>query len=155
LLDRCGGKYLVRGLESLSQIPDQSVNIVCSQSVLQLVRRAEFPALIRELRRIQRCDGTGSHHVDMKDCIARSLNNLRFAERFWEAEWFAPSSGFYTNRIRMSEMLEMFQAAGFRAEVVGLSKFEDLPVPQRKLAAPFNSMPIDELRVSSFEVVLQ
>ena len=37
---------------------------------------------------------------------------MRIPTRWWEADWMA-RSGFYTNRMRMTEMLGAFEAVGF------------------------------------------
>ena len=83
-----------------------------------------------------------------------SLNNLRFPDTVWESQIMA-ESGFYTNRIRYSEMLALFTHAGFRAEVVEKKCWDRLPIPRSKMVGPFRYLPEEELCVSGFEVVLQ
>ncbi len=137
LLHACGGVYLTSGLASLQQIPDNSVDFIWSQAVLEHIRTAEFIATMKELKRIMRTDGVASHRVDLKDHLGGSLNNMRIAGKHWEKEWMA-RSGFYTNRLRYSEMLSAFQQAGFQVEVAGTDRWAEPPLltPQ---AAPANS----------------
>ena len=110
--------------------------------------------MLRELRCIQRHDGVSSHRVDLKDHLGGALNNLRLQERTWESD-FMSNSGFYTNRIRSTEMLDLFRVAGFRANVISVERWAQVPTPRHKMAAPFRGLPEEELTVSSFDVLLQ
>ena len=47
------------------------------------------------------------------------------------------NSGFYTNRIRYSEMLDLFKQAGFEAEVAHTDRWATVPTPRRKMAPHF------------------
>lgn len=49
--------------------------------------------------------------------LGGALNHLRVLERLWESRLMA-ESGFYTQRLRYSEMLALFNEAGFRADIV-------------------------------------
>jgi SAM-dependent methyltransferase len=153
-LSACGATYETDGLASLRAIPDDSVDFAWSHAVLEHVRRADFLETLRELRRILRPGGISSHCVDLRDHLGEALNNLRFSERVWESRLMA-DSGFYTNRIRYSEMLELFRRAGFEPDVVLLARWPRLPTPKAKLSSPFASLSHEELRVSGFDVVLR
>lgn len=153
VLEVCGAVYGARGLQSLKELPDRSVDFVWSRAVLEHVRRAEFAETMSELRRILKPGGVCSHGIDLQDHLAGALNNLRFPERIWESEFFA-SSGFYTNRIQYSEMLEMFREAGFSVEVTATRRWDRLPTPRTSMARPFRDLPGQELKVSSFGVLL-
>ena len=144
--------YLTEGLKSLREIPTGSADLVWSHGVLQSIRRREFCATLRELRRIQRPDGVGSHLIELKDCLSGALNNLRFGERTWESDIVA-SSGFYTNRIRCTEMLGLFREAGFKVDVLEIQRWKQLPTLRRKLARPFRGLS-EELRISALDVLL-
>lgn len=150
----CGAKYLTEGVKSLRSIESDSVDFVFSQAVLEHVRRAEFPETLRECRRIVRAEGVGSHRVDLKDHLGGELNNLRFGERIWESNTFA-RSGFYTNRIQYSQMISLFEDAGFSVEVDDVRRWDELPTKRKALAKPFRDIPDDELRVSGFSVLLR
>jgi Methyltransferase domain len=154
LLDACGATYETGGLESFRAADDDSVDFAWSHAVLEHVRKAEMASMLRELRRIQRPNGMSSHMIDLRDHFNWALNNLRFGESFWESELVA-GAGFYTNRLRFSELLRLFEEARFRSEVVGVTRWEEPPTPRSKLAKPFATLSDEDLLVSGFEVVLR
>ena len=154
VLGACGATYGTSGLSSLRAIPDKSVDFVWSHTVLQHIRRSKFLETLRELRRVLRDDGISSHWVDFQDCLGGALNNLRFRESIWESP-FMSRSGFYTNRIRYSEMLALFKEAGFESDVVQLERWDRLPTPRSKLCNPFRGLTDDELCVQCFHVILR
>ncbi|MBD2577193.1 methyltransferase domain-containing protein [Oscillatoria sp. FACHB-1406] len=145
--------YLTRGLDSLRKIPSNSVDFIFSQAVLEHIKKREFTDVIKELRRIVKDTGYCSHTVDLKDHLGDALNNLRFTEKIWESN-FMSSSGFYTNRIRYSEMIDIFKEAGFEISHIYTSQWEQLPTPRSKLAFPFKNMDEKELSISGFSIVL-
>jgi SAM-dependent methyltransferase len=154
VLAACEATYLTAGLESLRQIESGSVDLMFSQAVLEHIRRHEFLDSMRECRRILKPGGICSHRVDLKDHLGGGLNNLRFSERVWESQFFS-RSGFYTNRLRFSEMLAMFRSAGFVPEVTEVNRWTQLPIERRRLSPPFRVLGEDELNVSGFSVLLR
>lgn len=154
VLEVCGAHYGTSGLDSLRSVPSGSVDIIWSQSVLQHIRRDEFADIIKESRRVIRPDGVCSHSVDLKDCLGGRLNNLRFPEQLWERNFMA-KSGFYTNRIRFSEMLRLFEQAGFETEILGIERWKEVPTPKSRLATEFKALSEEELLVSAFDVLLR
>lgn len=152
VLRRCDAVYLTRGLQDLREVADGSVDLVFSQAVLEHVRAAELQATLRETWRVLAPDGVCSHQVDLRDHLGGALNNLRFSDRIWEAGWMA-NSGFYTNRVRFSEMLDMFARAGFVCEVTDVQRWPALPTPRARLMARLRELPEDELRVAQFDVL--
>jgi SAM-dependent methyltransferase len=153
MMTACGGVYLTEGLKSLRAIPSGSVELVWSQAVLEHLWREEFQATMCELRRILKPDGIASHRVDLKDHLGGALNNLRFSSSLWEAPFFR-RSGFYTNRIRFSEMLEHFARAGFEVELLNVERWSSLPTPRSCLHPDFRHLSDDELLVRDFDVLL-
>lgn len=127
---------------------------IFSQAVLEHVHRHEFMETIQECRRILKPDGVCSHQVDLRDHLGGSLNNLRISEKLWESEFFT-KSGFYTNRIQYSKMLDLFRQAGFQVQVTDVSRWETLPILRNKLAREFITVPDEELCVSVFDVILR
>ncbi len=146
--------YLTAGLESLATIPDDSVDLIFSQAVMEHVRLDQFDATTRELRRIVRSTGVISHQVDLRDHLGGGLNNLRFTPTLWESQFFA-RSGFYTNRIRFSEMLERFRLGGFDPTVVSMERWASVPTSRASLNERWASLPDEELTVLSFQVLLR
>lgn len=154
MLARCDAVYKTQGLNSIREVPSGSVDFIWSQAVLEHIRRREFLDFMRELRRVLRSDGVCSHRVDLRDHLGGALNNLRFSTRLWESDWMA-SSGFYTNRIRYGEMMDLFGQAGFGVEVLGVDRWHSLPTPRRALNIFFRSLPNEDLLVSGFDVLLR
>ena len=154
LLAECGASYHTGGLASLRAIPDDSVDFIWSQAVLEHVRKADFLETMREMHRVLGTQGVCSHRIDLTDHLGGSLNNLRFSDRTWESAFFS-SSGFYTNRIRYSEMLRLFDEAGFDVQLCGIDRWPTLPIARRNLAAPFKDLPEEDLRVLGFDVILR
>lgn len=153
VLRACNASYLTNGLASLRTLADASIDFAWSQAVLEHVRRTEFPAFCRELRRVMKPGAVASHRIDLRDHLGGSLHNLRFPARLWEADWFA-RSGFYTNRIQYTDMLEHFRQAGFRCEVLQVDRWPELPLKRELLADEFRHLPDEELCVSGFDVIL-
>jgi hypothetical protein len=117
------------------------------------VRRNQFVATLRELRRVQRPGGVASHCVPIKDIIGGKLNDLRFSKRIWESSFMA-NSRFYTNRLRYMELLRLFRQSGFESEVVREIRWKTLPTPRRKMAKEFALLSEEDLQVSEFHVLL-
>jgi hypothetical protein len=154
MLAACRATYSVQGLQSLKELPAQSVDFIWSHAVLEHLGLSEFRQILTELRRIIRQTGISSHRVDLKDHIGGALNHLRFSDWLWESRAMS-QSGFYTNRIRLSEMLDLFKQADFSAEIVGIERWSHMPTPKTKLSAQFRNLPDEELRVSAFDVILR
>ena len=154
MLAACNAVYLTQGLVSLRTIPPASIDFEMSQAVLEHVRRGEFVAVMSQLRRLMAPNGFASHRIDLQDHLANALNNLRFSDRIWETGFMA-KSGFYTNRIRFFEMVDIFDEVGFTTCVTGVRQFPELPTPPSKFAPQFKDVPVDDLMVCDFDVVLR
>jgi predicted SAM-dependent methyltransferase len=147
MLQALDSQFLTHGSSSLTSLPPESVDFIFSQAVLEHIRKHEFTETFKELWRVLRPGGVSTHVVDFKDHLEQSLNNLRFSDRAWEADWFAPSSGFYTNRIRLGGMVKLIEAQGFKVDVVEKSEWDALPLPRNKLDPQFRALRDDELKV--------
>ena len=154
LLSVTRASYGTAGLESLRQIPSQSVDFIWSNAVLEHIRRADFTDFIAQTRRILRPGGSCSHQIDLRDHLGGALNNLRISSRCWERQWMA-NSGFYTNRLRKSQILQIFAASGFAAEVVATQRWDALPTARDAFAPEFKHFDAEDLLVSGFAVVLR
>ncbi|VEP13241.1 conserved hypothetical protein [Hyella patelloides LEGE 07179] len=146
--------YLTEGLQSLKTIQSESVDFVFSHAVLEHVRLTEFFDTMKEIRRIIRPNGVCSHCIDLKDHFVSSLNNLRFSQKIWESSIITNSS-FYTNRLRYSQLLQLFKEACFETEVVTTTRWPHLPIPKQKMSSEFQSLPQEELCISGFDVILK
>jgi len=154
ILDKWNISYLTNGLDSLAQVPDASVDYLWSQSVLEHIRKSEFDEYIKEFRRIVADNGISVHGVDLKDHLSYSHNNLRFSEEIWESDFMA-NSGFYTNRILYSEMIEVFQRYGFETQTLHLNRWDSIPTPRSNLDPAFQKLEDDDLLISEFDIILR
>lgn len=153
LLADCNAEYWIGGLQSLKRVPTESIDFVFSNAVLEHVRKDDFLPILVELRRVLKPGGRCSHEIDLKDHLAKSLNSLRFPESIWESRWFA-SSGFYTNRLRCSEILKMAAQAGFDTRIERSVTWSTVPVPRSRLDKLFRHLDEDDLKVASFKVLM-
>jgi len=139
--------YREDGLTGWRAVRAASLDMIFSQAVLEHVPRGEFAATLQEMKRVLKPGGIGSHVVDFKDHLGASLHNLRFGDGLWERDWFAKRSGFYTNRLRYSEVVAAFQAAGFAVETLSRRLWKTAPLARARLAKQFRSLSDDDLCV--------
>ncbi|TFV34844.1 methyltransferase domain-containing protein [Bradyrhizobium frederickii] len=149
-----GVVYLTDGTSSLKAIPDQSIDFTWSQVVLEHIYRDEFPALMKELRRVVAPGGIGVHSIDFRDHLGGGLNNLRFGDDVWETQAFR-TSGFYTNRIRPREMIDLMKAAGFRVEVISEQRWPKLPLARDRMASQFRAFADEDFLVCEIRVIMR
>jgi SAM-dependent methyltransferase len=153
VLQDCKAVYLTSGLESLKQIPDGTVDWSWSQAVLEHVRRATFGDTLRELRRIAVPGGRSTHRIDFQDHLGGRLNNLRFSEDWWERDVIA-SSGFYTNRLRASEVVREAASAGFHVVSAVPDLWPNLPTPRSRLHHEFRGFDDADLLTRCMDLTL-
>jgi SAM-dependent methyltransferase len=154
MLRDCGVVYLTDGVRSLQHIPSASIDFCFSNAVLEHVPKYDFAQFSQQLQRVLKPDGVCVHRVDLKDHLGGQLNNLRFTESTWEGALFR-NAGFYTNRIRFSEMIDIFRLAGFQCDTPRVVRWAKPPIRKSRLAAPFRDLSDDELCVSGFDLVLR
>ncbi len=154
ILKDCNASYLTQGLKSLQSIPSASIDFLWSQAVLEHIRRNEFLETMCELRRVMRPEGICSHRVELKDHLDGGLNNLRFPTKIWESNWMS-KSGFYTNRLRFSEITNLFKQAGFDIEIVTVNRWSSKPITRGLMANEFQSLSEDDLLVKEFDILLR
>jgi len=154
ILERSGAEYCTQGLASLAAIPTGSVDFLFSHAVLEHVRRRDFFQTMKEMRRVLRAGGVASHRIDFRDHLNGRLDSLRFSMDRWESKLFA-ASGFYTNRLRYSEIVDACTRAGLVVEPAGVERWSDLPTPREKLAPPFRDLADSDLRVFACDLVLR
>jgi hypothetical protein len=154
MLDATHTTYLVSGLESLKSIPDRSVDFVFSQAVLEHITLSEFVETVDELYRLQKPGGIASHRIDLQDHLAHSLNSLRFPHSLWESKRFA-ASGFYTNRLRAGQIVEIFTTAGYHVLDEQEDKWPALPLNRAKLHCDYTRFSDDELIIRGLDILVQ
>lgn len=154
MLRACAASYETAGLASLRAVPSASVDFIWSHAVLEHVRRDEFAQIAAETRRVLKPSGICSHQIDLQDHLGGKLNNMRIRSSVWEADWMA-CSGFYTNRLKQSQIIQIFAAAGFASQVVHTKVWDASPISRAALAPEFRALDSGELLVKGFEVVLR
>jgi hypothetical protein len=152
VLRLCSTDYLTTGLASLTALGSGSVDFSFSHAVLEHVPRAQALEYLRQLKRVTKLSGVSSHHIDLKDHLGGSLNHLRFSTARWESDAIR-GSGIYTNRLRYSEWLRLFEEAGLSWRIVNRSLFDTLPLERRHMAPAFRELNDDDLRTQGFQVV--
>jgi SAM-dependent methyltransferase len=154
VLDACNARYLIHGLESLRTFESQSLDYIFSNGVLQSIWLDDVAPTLKELRRIIHPEGDSVHSVDLRDTMGQSLNHLRFSDEWWESEWFR-TAGFYTNRLRLSQLCDLCRDAGFEPVLDEINRFPRLPLGRQKLAERYQSVSDDDLMVSTIRLILR
>lgn len=146
--------YLTGGFASFKSLASGSISFSSSQDVLEHIRRSEFEDTLRELFRIHCPGSVSSHRIDFKDHLAGSLHHLRFPSQIWENRFF-PSQGFYTNRLRCSEMKDCFIKAGFEILDETAVRWDEPPLAAQQLAPEFRGMSEDDLLIHQWDLVVR
>ncbi|KXU86931.1 hypothetical protein CR51_36520 [Caballeronia megalochromosomata] len=136
--------YLTDGVASLFELNDSEMDFSFSHSCLQHIPLDQFKMLARELYRVTADGGTGSHLLDFRDMLAGSLNHLRFSSATWESS-FVRKTNVYTNRLRLGQIREAFEEAGFKVEILEQKRWDVLPVSRARLDRGFRAMEDEEL----------
>ena len=152
ILKLCNSYYYVQGKQSMKLIKSNSVDLIFSTAVLEHLKLNEFGIIINEMRRVLKKDGLTSHEVDLKDHLNKSLNNLRFSKRIWESKFFS-NSGFYTNRIRYSEIIKIFETNGFNVQILRKKMWNKFPIDINSVHKDFRDEPSEEILISSFNLI--
>ena len=153
LLDLCQSSYLTNGIKSLSLIPKHSVDFAFSQAVLEHIPREQFHDYFSNIFRILKPGSFSSHQIDLKDHLSYGLNNLRFPPSIWESKYFKRADS-YTNRLRYSEMINIFDSLGFQVSVLSVSRWDSLPIKQQSLDPHFRNFSQEDLLIKEFDVLL-
>jgi hypothetical protein len=131
LLSKFNIIYLNDGLKSFQKIPKSSVDLIFSHSAIEHVRLLELPKIIKEMRRVISDNGAISQNIDLMDHLDYSLNSLRFSKKVWESDFFT-KSGFYTNRLRCSQIIKYFEDNDFVITYQDNGKWPDYPIDLKK-----------------------
>ena len=152
LLKKFNILYLKKGISSLKKIPSSSVDFIFSHSAIEHIRLYELPIIINESHRLLSKAGRISHNIDLMDHLNYSLNSLRFSEKIWEGQLFA-NSGFYTNRLRYSQIILLFENSGFNLIYKDYGVWNTIPVEQEYLHKSFQKLNKEDLLIRTMHIV--
>ena len=110
--------------------------------------------MIRETRMLSKPNNLSIHSVYLRDHLGGKLNNLRFSDELWEGELFS-SSGFYTNRLRASKILDIFCDEGFEIIKIKRNKWNTPPIKINKINRSIDYKDLDDLRTYSFDILVK
>jgi SAM-dependent methyltransferase len=148
-------RYYYQGLSSFKKISDDSYDFIFSQAVLEHIRRNEFEVMMKECYRVLNHNGVMSHVVDFKDHLGGGLNNMRFSSKIWESDWFSFNSGFYTNRLKLSEIVEICKNVGFDVNILKVNTWGSLPLSKKHLAKEFHNISDKDLLVYGAHLIMK
>jgi len=145
--------YRTQGLASLGTIPANSIDFSFSHAVFEHLPLRQVEEFCSELFRVTRPGAKSSHVIDFEDHFCQSLHSLRFTEKTWESPLFA-RSGFYTNRRRLSHLIEAFEDAGFVVDTLEQYKWDILPVSRARMDLNFRGLTECDLLTRGAHLVL-
>jgi SAM-dependent methyltransferase len=160
LEDATGGvvRYRAPADASDTKLPDGSIDVVFSNSVLEHVPGGVIERCFTEAMRILRPGGVVFHSVNCGDHYAyvdKSIDQLNYL-RYSEAEWAVWNNEFlYQNRLRASDFTAMAKDAGFAIELdtsrpnpIRLAQLDRTPVH-----ADFARYSRDQLAITSIDFI--
>tara|TARA_Y100001936_G_scaffold70123_1_gene69203 strand:+ start:3404 stop:4189 length:786 start_codon:yes stop_codon:yes gene_type:complete len=145
-------EYKTNGMQSYTEIPSSSVDLAWSRSVLEHIYFENFESTLKELHRILKRNSITVHSVDFRDHLSDSINNLRFNKTIWESHLFR-NSGFYTNRLRPSQMIDLFTKNGFDVSIFRQDFNDQVSLPRNKISTDFRNLSDDDLRTTGMILV--
>lgn len=137
ILAAAGIEYHAPADATLTGLPDASVALVFSNSVLEHVTPEVLAPMMRESRRVLQPDGLSLHSVNCGDHYAyfdrtiTQVHYLRFSDRQWR-KW--NNDLLYQNRLRPVDFIDAARAAGMEVLL-------DMHVPRPELMARFEQIP--------------
>ena len=160
LLRAAGIEYFAPHDAADSGLPDASVDVVFSNSVLEHVPADTILRIMRETRRILRKGGLAFHSANCGDHYAyfdrriTPVNYLTYPERQW-SKW--NNSLLYQNRLRPSDFIDLAEQSGLR---IVLQKSKPNPnllsvLPTMTIAREFLRYPPEQLASTSVDFVAQ
>ncbi len=160
LLDAAAIEYLAPHDAAASGLPDASVDVVFSNSVLEHVPTNAIRRIMHETRRILRKGGLAIHSVNCGDHYAyfdrgiTAANYLTYSQRQW-SKW--NNALLYQNRLRPSDFIDLAEQSGLR---IVLLKSKPNPqllslLPTLQIAPEFRQYPAEQLASTSVDFVAE
>lgn len=154
LLKRYKINYKTDGLISFREVPKSSIDFAWSRVVLEHIHLDEFEQTLKELHRVLQPNAVSVHSVDFTDHLGNGLNNLRFSKNLWETNIFK-NSGFYTNRIRPSQMINLLSKVGFETKIFNKVLHNNIPISRNKLSKDFKNISDEDLMITTMVLVVK
>jgi hypothetical protein len=160
LLDRARISYHAPANAANTGLPDASVDVVFSNSVLEHVSPEVIAAVMKESRRVLRPDGLAVHSANCGDHYAyfdrriTAMNYLTYPERKWR---FWDSSLLYQNRLRPQDFLAIAEHAGLNIVLAKSRARPELLDALRgmNVAPEFSQYPPEQLASTSIDFVCE
>lgn len=143
---------------AMSGVPEQSLDLIFSNEVLEHVPPVELVVLLADAKRFLRPDGRliavidYSDHFSHNDPLIGPHHFLRFDEKTWRRH---NSALHYQNRLRHKEHVALWQAAGFEILSATLGKMPVSPEEDRARSGRFQAMSLDDLSIINAEIIAQ
>jgi SAM-dependent methyltransferase len=116
-LEQAGIRYVAPGDASRTGLAAESVDIHYSITTLEHIPAPTLSAIMREAHRVLKPEGVAVHFVDLSDHFSHddpsisAINFLRFSNEQWAR--LGGNEFAYTNRLRASQLAEIYRGAGF------------------------------------------
>lgn len=145
---------------SATKLPDNSVDVVFSNSVLEHIPRYTIARLMTESHRILRSGGVAIHSVACNDHYRHidpritPINYLQYTEAQWK---FWNSDFQYQNRLRPQDFLELAEQAGLKVILARYKPQFDLlaKLSTLKIAPEFRRYSPEQLCSTSVDFIAQ
>lgn len=137
-------------VENLKSLPDNSVDIILSTSLLEHVSDPE--KAFSEMKRVLKKDGCMFHSIDLRDHFFFDfpLHFLKFSPWWWKHFFTRPET--FTNRFRMPYYLDLIEKFGFKI-IYQHTESTDQGTNQFGLDERFKNFSEEENRVTHLEFI--
>lgn len=146
-LKKLNVNYLTDGIRSYYEVPDDTVDVLFSHTVLQHIRLDIFDETIKQMNRMCKTGCICSHKVDFRDMLGGGMNDLKIPTEKWESDLYRQMPN-YVNRILYYDMIHIFEANGF--ELVGEPEltFRTDVIDKDKLIPEYRNKDDRELKIT-------
>mgnify|MGYP001162953826 CR=1 FL=1 len=147
--------YYTNGIDSLKKLKNNSINFCFSHTVLQHIHKDEIDIYIKNLHRVMKNNSISSHYIDFKDMLFGKFNHLLVNDFIWESS-IIKNCSFYTNRLRKSEIINLFKKYGFHVTVLKENYIKSNKYPKKSnLNKIFSEISHDDLSCSSIHILVR
>ncbi|MBI4653430.1 MAG: class I SAM-dependent methyltransferase [Nitrospirae bacterium] len=118
VLDTCQIFYHCSADASKVAMPDETFDAICTINTMEHINKKDISTILKEGRRLLKRTGLAAHLIDHTDHWAKSdpricsMHFLKFPDWLWRI--IADNKFAYLNRLRVSEMLELFRESGMK-----------------------------------------